>query len=195
MMLPVCPVIETERLTLRGPSLDDFAPLAAFYADPVRSTGFGGPIPHDQAWRWFALNIGHWCLHGYGFWTAVDRAGAIVGIVGLWNPEGWPEPELGWVLFEGHEGKGYATEAARAVLRFARVLGHHHLVAGHFIDNPASGAVLRKVGFKPTGAVRQRYSLARGYETQSVEHRIDLGRPSDCDGGGDTDLAGAMRAA
>ncbi len=147
MMLPVCPVIETERLTLRGPSLDDFAPLAAFYADPVRSTGFGGPIPHDQAWRWFALNIGHWCLHGYGFWTAVDRAGAIVGIVGLWNPEGWPEPELGWVLFEGHEGKGYATEAARAVRDHAyRDLGMTTLTSNIVPGNEKSKALARKLG-------------------------------------------------
>ncbi len=84
-------------------------------------------------------------------------------------------------------------EAARAVLRLAKVLGHRKLVAGHFIDNPASGAVLRKIGFQPTGRVRQRFSLSRGYETQSVEHRIDLGSASDCDGSDDSPAA--MRAA
>ncbi len=72
------------------------------------------------------------------------------------------------------------------------MLGHREIVAGHFIDNLASGSVLRKVGFTPTGRLRQRFSLARGYEAQSVEHRIDLGCSSDCDS--DDDVA-AMRAA
>ena len=77
------------------------------------------------------------------------------------------------------------------MLRLAKVLGHREIVAGHFIDNPASGAVLRKAGFVPTGRLRQRFSLSRGEEMQSVEHRIVLGEPSDCDDDG----AEAMRAA
>jgi RimJ/RimL family protein N-acetyltransferase len=119
MMLPNCPTLTTRRLTLRGPAARDFEPIASFYADPVRSAGFGGPISRDEAWRWFALSIGHWCLHGYGFWTVDTQAGETVGIVGLWNPHGWPEPELGWVMFAGSEGKGYAEEAARAVRNHA----------------------------------------------------------------------------
>jgi RimJ/RimL family protein N-acetyltransferase len=71
------------------------------------------------------------------------------------------------------------------------VLGHRRLVAGHFIDNPASGAVLRKIGFAPTGHLRQRFSLSRGEDVQSVEHRVALGEPSDCD----VDGPDAMRAA
>ncbi|HEX4847198.1 MAG TPA: GNAT family N-acetyltransferase, partial [Novosphingobium sp.] len=115
----------------------------------------------------------------------------LIGCVGLGEVEG--EVELGYWFARPHWGKGYATEAARAVLRLAKVLGHREIVAGHFIDNPASGKVLRKVGFVPTGRIRHRYSLARGYDAQSVEHRIALGRPSDCDG--DADPAAAMRAA
>jgi RimJ/RimL family protein N-acetyltransferase len=112
--LTQAPVLRTARLVMRGPEAGDFEPLATFYADETRSTGFGGPIPRDQAWRWFATNIGHWALRGYGFWTVTENS-APRGIVGLWNPEGWPEPELGWVLFEGAEGKGFAVEAALAV--------------------------------------------------------------------------------
>jgi RimJ/RimL family protein N-acetyltransferase len=112
------PVLQTDRLVLRGPEAADFEPLATFYADDVRSTGFGGPIARDQAWRWFATNIGHWALRGYGFWT-VTEGRAVQGIVGLWNPEGWPETELGWVMFEGAEGWGFAAEAALAVRNYA----------------------------------------------------------------------------
>ena len=46
----------------------------------------------------------------------------------------------------------------------ARAMHLPKLTAGHFLDNPASGAVLRKLGFKPTGKVSQRYSVARGGE-------------------------------
>ena len=68
------------------------------------------------------------------------------------------EVELGYWIAREYWGRGYATEAARAVLRLAKVLGHREAgVAGHFIDNPASGAVLRKVGFEPTGKLRRRY--------------------------------------
>ena len=116
----------------------------------------------------------------------------IIGCIGLARIE--DQVELGYWITRAHWGQGYATEAARSVLRLARVLGHREIVAGHFIDNLASATVLRKVGFAPTGRVRSRFSLARGYEAQSVEHRIDLGCPSDCDCDGDDGVA-AMRAA
>jgi len=89
--------------------------------------------------------------------------------------------ELGYWLAREHWGKGYATEAARAVISVARVLGYKRLVAGHFFDNPASGRVLRKVGFRPTGRIRQQFSLARGMDVASVEHELDLSEPCRCD--------------
>ena len=147
MMLPSCPVLNTERLTLRGPAPQDFEPLAKFYADPVRSPGFGGPLKRDEAWRWFALNIGHWCLHGYGFWTVEAKNGEVVGIVGLWNPEGWPEPEIGWDLFDGHEGKGFATEAAQSARSYAYdILGWTTAISLVKPGNDASARVATRLG-------------------------------------------------
>lgn len=110
------PRLETERLILRGPEARDFEPIAAFYADEGRSWGFGGPMKRDDAWRWLATSIGHWALHGYGFFTMeLKDSGNACGLTGLWYPEGWPEPELGWILFDGYEGQGLAREgAARA---------------------------------------------------------------------------------
>ena len=107
-------MLKTERLVLRGPETDDVEHIIAFYADAERSKGFGGPIARDEAWRWFASVIGHWHMRGYGFWT-VTLDGVPAGFVGIWYPEGWPEPELGWLVFEGFEGKGIAYEAALAV--------------------------------------------------------------------------------
>ena len=102
----------------------------------------------------------------------------LIGSCGLAPEEG--EPELGYWIAREHWGRGYAPEAARAVLRLARALGHRRVVAGHFIDNPASGRVLAKVGFRATGEVRPRFSLARGGEAPSVIHAIELGAASDC---------------
>ncbi len=126
------------------------------------------------------------------FVTLPGAAGTrLIGSVGLAQGER-SETEFGYWIAREHWGKGYATEAARAALSVARTLGHRHLVAGHFIDNPASGRVLTKVGFRKTGAIGQRFSLGRGHEVASVEHTIDLGAPSDCDGG---DCDPAMQAA
>ena len=149
MTLPFAiPVLETERLILRGPEAGDFEPLAAFLADPVRSAGFGGPSSRDQSWRWFATSLGHWLLRGYGFWTVVERAsGQVCGICGLWYPEGWPEPELGWVLFADAEGRGIAAEAARRVRAHAYdTLGFTTLTSNIVPGNARSIALAERLG-------------------------------------------------
>lgn len=147
MLIPQCPTLTTDRLTLRAPRDTDFDAVAAFYADPVRSHGFGGPIDRNNAWRWFAGMIGHWHLRGYGFWFADLHDGTPVGMVGLWNPLGWPEPELGWVLFDGAEGKGFAAEAARAVRHHAyTTLGWTTLTSNIVPSNEKSKALARRLG-------------------------------------------------
>ena len=112
MSLTNAPTLRSERLILRGPEPGDFEPLAAFFADTERSPGFGGPKDRNEAWRWWASSIGHWHLHGFGYWTITDADGAVLGITGLWYPEGWPEIEMGWVAVTESEGKGVMTEAA-----------------------------------------------------------------------------------
>lgn len=142
------PTVETDRLILRGPQPGDFEPLAAFFADEARSWGFGGPMERNGAWRWFAGNIGHWALHGYGFWTVEAKdGGQIIGIVGLWNPEGWPEPELGWVMFAGSEGKGLAFEAAAAARAHAYgPMGFTTLTSNIFPGNARSVELAERLG-------------------------------------------------
>jgi RimJ/RimL family protein N-acetyltransferase len=96
----------------------------------------------------------------------------VIGSAGLGEHEG--EPELGYWIARAHWGRGYATEAAGAVLRIARTLGHTRLRAGHFTDNPGSGRVLRKLGFVPTGRAATRPCRARGGPAESVEYALDL---------------------
>ncbi|MBU7580412.1 MAG: GNAT family N-acetyltransferase [Porphyrobacter sp.] len=83
--------------------------------------------------------------------------------------------ELGYWIARPHWGQGYATEAGAAVLEIAGALGHRELVASHFLDNPASGRVLRKLGFEPTGRVEPRWSCGRGGMADTVQYRILLG--------------------
>ena len=109
------PALTTERLILRGPKESDFETIHAFMGSP-RSAFVGGPVLDRFAtWRAFLAVLGHWALRGYGFFTLEHReTGKLVGRVGVVCHETWPEPELGWHLFEGFEGQGYAYEAATA---------------------------------------------------------------------------------
>ena len=93
---------------------------AAFYAGD-RSSFVGGPLSRETAWRGFAASCGHWMLRGYGFWALEEKTtGAYLGRVGLWFPEGLPEPEIGWALSgENAQGRGFVREAAIAARRHA----------------------------------------------------------------------------
>jgi RimJ/RimL family protein N-acetyltransferase len=85
----------------------------------------------------------------------------LVGTIGFGRrPDG--EMEFGYFIARRFWGLGFATEAGRAVIDFARQsLRLDRLNAGHFLDNPASGRVLEKLGFRPTGAIVPRYSAGR----------------------------------
>lgn len=113
------PVIETERLRLRGPEARDFEAYAAFRGSE-RARILGGPFTRAQAFDQLCAIIGHWTLRGYGRWLVADReTDEPLGIVGLFYPEDWPEPEIAWSLFEAAEGRGIAEEAARASRDYA----------------------------------------------------------------------------
>ncbi|WP_425072350.1 GNAT family N-acetyltransferase [Sagittula sp. S175] len=119
-LVPFAPTLETDRLILRGPRREDAEAVMAFLMDAERAEGFGHIAERGNAWRWFAMNVGHWHWHGYGYFVIEDRAtGTPAGISGIWNPETWPEPELGWVVFDGFEGKGIAYEAAKRARQWA----------------------------------------------------------------------------
>ncbi|MBT8477134.1 MAG: GNAT family N-acetyltransferase [Alphaproteobacteria bacterium] len=113
------PIVDTIRLRLRAPLASDFEPYVQFRMS-ARASDVGGPFSRSEAYGQFGELLGHWVLRGYGRWVVADRkSDAPLGVVGLWYPEGWPEPEIAWSLFEGCEGKGIAYEAAMAARKHA----------------------------------------------------------------------------
>ncbi|RKF12898.1 N-acetyltransferase [Roseovarius spongiae] len=142
------PRLTTERLILRVPEARDIDAYVAFLTDPVRAEGFGAEPDRPKAWRWFAMNLGHWALHGYGYFTMEwKETGDACGMTGIWNPEGWPEPELGWVVFEGYEGRGIAREGAERARRWAyEDLGLATLTSNIVPDNARSIALAERLG-------------------------------------------------
>ncbi|NNC47238.1 MAG: GNAT family N-acetyltransferase [Sphingomonas sp.] len=109
--------------------------------------------------------------------TKRDNA-EIVGILGFDRIE-TGEVELGYWIARKHWNRGYATEAGLAALDIIKTLGFAQVVAGHFTDNPASGRVLRKLGFAPTGEKAMRHSCGRGEEAEVMMYALDLGEIAD----------------
>lgn len=114
------PILRTERLLMRAPTLGDFEIFAEFFASD-RARFVGGPLSRREAWRSFAANFGQWELKGHGMWALEERAtGVYLGQVGCWHPEGWVAREIGWIIADARaEGRGFAREAALLARRYA----------------------------------------------------------------------------
>lgn len=151
------PVLETERLRLRGHRLDDYAALAAIWADPAVVRYLGGkPSTPQEAWLRLLRYPGHWYLLGYGFWAIEERAsGRMIGDIGYMDAKREIEPsldgmpELGWVLATEAHGKGYAREALAAVLAWGNThFGPHHAACIIDVGNAASRRLAIDAGFR-----------------------------------------------
>lgn len=174
----------SERLLLRPVWPEDWQALLAGIADEgVVKNLATAPWPfREQDARDFAARPADPFHPRFLITRAADAE--VVGCIGFGpmndaaNDPG--APELGYWIARPHWGRGYATEAGAAVLAMAGVLGHRELTASHFLDNPASGRVLRKLGFEPTGRTVERWSCARGSHAPTVQYRRLL---SDMSGG------------
>ena len=144
------PSLETERLRLTALGDRHYEAYASMLADAssTRFVGDGQPLDRMNAWRSMAMLLGHWALRGYGMWAVeLKDSGEFIGRVGLHNPEGWPDLELGWMLMPQQRRKGYATEAARAALDFAFTeIKAPRAVSLIRAENTASERVARRLG-------------------------------------------------
>ncbi len=147
------PVLETARLRLRPFRETDLEDVARLYADPavMRYIGSEGKtLSRELAWREIACFLGHAQLRGYTTWAIEEReTGRYVGECGPWFPEGWPMLEVGWLIDPACQGRGYATEAGRAVLDWCFAnLGVQEVCSLIRPENEASIRVAQKLGAK-----------------------------------------------
>jgi RimJ/RimL family protein N-acetyltransferase len=164
----------TERLLLRPAWPEDAEAIFAGIADEgvVRNLA-SAPWPyrredaesfvlreHDPAFPRFLITTQSRLLGCVGIDSAGESAEGAV--------------ELGYWIARPYWGRGFATEAVKGTIEIARLLGHTRLTAGHFTDNPASGRVLRKAGFRPTGQIARRHSCGRGEGAECVLFALDI---------------------
>jgi RimJ/RimL family protein N-acetyltransferase len=161
--IDVTPTLATERLLLRGPVAADASRLAELVNDPGVA-GMTTSIPHpygrEDAERFVArCQAQDWDREPN--FIIEHRNFGLVGAIGF-RPGANARPEIGYWLGRPFWNRGYATEATRAALDWARREWRRKVVTGgHFADNPASGQVLVKAGFLYTGDVELRWSQAR----------------------------------
>lgn len=141
------PTVETERLILRAPHLDDLPALTAFFATE-HSHMVGGPKDELGCWSSLASRLGHWALRGYGLWHLTEKAGGtFVGWAGMIDVPGWAEPELGWTLMAKAEGMGLGFEAATAARDYAaRHQGLNGVISYIAHANARSRALAERLG-------------------------------------------------
>jgi RimJ/RimL family protein N-acetyltransferase len=138
--------LRTERLTLAPPVGADAAFVLELLNDPgwIENIGDRGVRSLEEARRYIDERFSK------SLWLVVrDAAGEPVGVCGLIDREGFEHPDIGYAFLARHSGKGYASEAAAAVLAHAReVVGLSTVVAFTKPENTASQRVLEKIGFR-----------------------------------------------
>jgi RimJ/RimL family protein N-acetyltransferase len=142
--------IVTERLHLRPVRSDDLPTVVRLGADARVMTSVGGVLTADQCAGWLERQVGQWRTHFFGPF-AVERDGGFVGFVGLSRADFdaglIPAVEVAWRLAFDHWGKGYATEAARAVIEDAfERLGLSEVAAVTTPGNTRSRGVMDRLG-------------------------------------------------
>ena len=148
--------IETPRLILRPPRLDDLDAWSAMMADEETARFIGGIAARSVCWRQLMSMIGSWHAHGFAMFSVIEKStGRWVGRVGPWQPEEWPGPEVGWAIVRESWGKGYAVEAASASMDWAFTeLGWEQVIHSIAPANVASQRVAEKLGSRNLGPGR-----------------------------------------
>lgn len=167
-------ILDTQRLALREFTPQDAPFLLRLVNEPGWLRNINDPgvrtVGDALAWAEGRLFKAYREL-GHGFW-AVERRddGTLVGMCGLFKRPVLPEPDIGYALLAEYEGRGYALEAARGCVAHARdVLGWPTLMAITALDNPASVALLAKLGF-----IEQGQEQLEGYNEPSRVFRLAL---------------------
>ena len=166
---------ETDRLSVRPFELDDAPDVArmAGHRDIAFMIGSAlSPYPIIAAEIWILGVRAGWHTKpapDYAF-AIIDKAGHLVGSVCVFKRKpDRPNWEIGYWVGKPYWGQGYATEAGKGLMNWARqTLAATNFNASHFDDNPASGKVLKKLGFTYTGTAEKHFSIARMSHANSL---------------------------
>lgn len=183
-MLTVLPNLITERLILRAFSLSDSADVQRLAGEKeVAATTLliPHPYPDGAAEEWISSHAGQ-VQRGeqYVFAITDQGTGELMGAIGLGRNSTHNKAELGYWVGVDFWGRGYCSEAARAIVHFGfESLGLNRIHSCHFLTNPASGRVLQKAGLKYEGLLRQDYykwgeyvdSAVYGLTRDEYEHK------------------------
>ena len=148
--------LETARLILRTPRLEDLDGWTEMMADEVTVRFIGGVAPRSICWRQLMTMIGAWHSTGFAMFSVIEReTGRWIGRIGPWQPEGWPGTEIGWAIARDRWGRGYAVEGAIAATDWAfDTLGWTNIIHSIAPENLASQRVAQKLGSRNLGPGR-----------------------------------------
>lgn len=143
-------VIETDRLVLRPPSLDDLQDWIRFASDEETMRHLGGVQSASNAWRSLMTMMGSWTAHEFAMFSVIEKSsGQWMGRIGPWQPLEWPGTEVGWGLHADFWRKGYAFEAAAATIDWTfENLDWPEVIHTIAAENTASIALAEKLGSK-----------------------------------------------
>lgn len=160
-MSPI-PDLETPRLVLRPFRMEDAAEVQILAGDPdVAGNTQNIPHPYEDgmAEAWISTHAATW-EEGGGLTLAVTTRGgpALIGSMSLMEISAGHQAELGYWIGKPYWNRGFCTEAAAEVVRYAfSDMGLVRVHARHIISNPASGRVMLKIGMKPEGVLRKHF--------------------------------------
>ena len=152
--MSACPTLETENLILRPFKDDDVDDYFGVLDSPEVRRWLHIPesLDRSDAWQQMAWFVGQWELRGTGHWALEEKkSGQFVGRAGLHRPErhDWPGVEVGWLLHPDYWGRGYATEAGGAAVRYGfEDLQVDKLFSCILPENHRSQAVAKRLGFE-----------------------------------------------
>ena len=145
--------LETRRLILRPPRIEDLDAWSDMMADEQTARFIGGPMPRSMCWRQLMTMIGAWHAAGFAMFAVIEKeTGQWIGRLGPWEPDGWPGHEIGWAIARDRWGRGYAVEGAIAATNWAfDTLGWPDIIHSIAPDNAASQRVAEKLRSRNLG--------------------------------------------
>ena len=165
--------IQTDRLLLRPFEQSDIPDIVQLLQDPaIAATTLNVPYPytpeHASAWLQYQQQE-EAAGTGYTFAVVRQHDSVLVGAIDIRPRERHDKAEIGYWIGRPYWGQGYATEAARAIIRFGfEELGLNRIYATHFTGNPASGRVMQKAGMQFEGVLRQDVRKGERYHDHAV---------------------------